>query len=105
MSYQDVIMNYETTKGCMLDHIQISEDETKYLKELGTVNGELMDRWFGSAGDIFQQLASTIEVQMADAVVFSDNCAVGNDQLITNFTTEDGSRSESLNVTLSTGKN
>lgn len=102
-TYTDVIMNYETTSGCMLDHIQISEEETKYLKKLGDKNKELMNDWFGVAGDAFQQMASTIEVQMGDAIVFSDNCAVGNDQLITNFSTGDGSRSESLDVQVSTG--
>ena len=34
-NYEDVIMNYETTSGVMLDHLQISEDEAKVLKTLG----------------------------------------------------------------------
>ena len=98
-TYSDIITNYDVTWDCMLKHMQISEEETKYLKELGDKNRELMDRWYGVAGDAFQQMASTIEVQMGDTIVFSDNCAIGNQMLITNFTTADESRSEALKVT------
>ena len=34
-NYEDVIMDYEATHAAKLDHITISEEETKVLKSLG----------------------------------------------------------------------
>ena len=97
-NYEDVIMNYEVTEGCMLDHMQISEDEAKALKALGEVHGDLMSYWLGDSGEVFRKMASTIEVEMGDAVRFSDNCAIGNDQLIVNFGSADSDRADSIGI-------
>lgn len=100
-NYQDRLMDYDTTDSVRRDHLQLSEDEARYLKKLSEVNGELMNRWFGPAGDVFEKVASTIESELSNTVRFSDNCAVGNDQLLTNFTSADGSRSEALEIQVS----
>lgn len=102
-NYEDVIMNYETTSGVMLDHLQISEDEAKVLKTLGEVHGDLIDYWFGDSGDVFRQVASTIEVEMGDAIRFSENCTVGNGQLIINCSELDSDRSDSIETTTDEG--
>ena len=97
-NYQERIMDYEVTESVGKDHVQISEDEHKHLMHLNETNGELMDRWYGPAGEIFQQLASTIESELSNTIRFSDNWVLANDQLITNFTTADGTISEALEV-------
>lgn len=98
MDFDKILMNYETTRGTMHDHMQTSEEETKTLKKLDDVDGALIDHWYGDAGDVFQMMASTIETQLCNSIRFSDCCAVGNDQMIIAFTDVDTGLSESLNV-------
>ena len=95
-NYDDVIMNYEATRGAMMDHIQITEEEAALLKNLDDVHGDLIDYWLGESGEVFRQMASTIEAEVGDAMRFSENCTVGNDQLITNAEELDVDRSNSL---------
>ena len=96
--YEDIIMDYNATKAAKLDHIQISEDETAVLKSLGEVHDDLINLWYGESGEVFRQMASTIEVEMGDAVMFSDNCSVANDHMIINSNNLDNDRANSIEV-------
>ena len=95
-SYDDVIMDYEATQGALIDHIQISEEEAALLKNLDDVHGALANYWLGESGEIFCQMASTIEVEVGDAMRFSENCTVANGQLITNAEALDSDRADSI---------
>lgn len=95
-SYENIIMDYDTTQEALMHHMEISQDEGKALTSLGSVNDDLMNQWFGIGGDAFQKYASTIESEVANCIRFSDNSQEANRMLIYNNTGLDDDRADSV---------
>ena len=95
-SYENIIMDYDTTQDALCHHMEISEEEGSALTSLGAVNDYLMNQWFGIGGDAFCKFASTIEVEVSDCIRFSDNSKEANQMLMYNNTGLDNDRADSI---------
>ncbi len=95
-SYEDVLMDYDTTYDSIRQHAEISEDEAEALTSLGTINEALMNRWFGIGGDAFAEYASTIEAEIGNTIRFSDNSQDANTALVNNNEQLDDDRANSV---------
>lgn len=94
--YIDVLVDTEVTNEVMSRVFRTNEFQAKALCSLGEVNEEMMNNWFGPAGNSFQKLASTVEGYVVNGIRFTSNASEGLDNLVTNFAEVDQARADSL---------
>ena len=96
----DIINNTQVTKNANLVYLTTHESEKTEEAKLLNANDELINSWYGVAGDAFMCMANIIEDGVGLTAGFTQNSAFATDDAVYHFGKEDGSRKDSMDSNL-----
>ena len=96
----DIVNNTQVTKAANLLYTTTYESEKSEEARLFDVNDELINSWYGVAGDAFMCMANTIEDDLGITERFTQNSSLATDDLVYHFGQEDVARRDSVDSNL-----
>ncbi len=98
MGKENVIIDSAVTTTASNEYLTLTTEETATLGNLYSLDGEMMNYWFGEAGEAFVDMSNIIEREVNNLTTFSDNVHNELAQSVVNFDDLDTDRSESVEI-------
>lgn len=99
----NTIINTSVTTTASKEYLTLTSEEVTALGKLYDIDDEMMNFWFGEAGEAFADMADICEREFDNLTVFSDNVNKELDSVSENFGNLDTDRSGSIEIGTSEG--